>query len=257
MGQRRNRWVTPVEEVRAAERRYAEPADTGVVAHSLQHVYETDPELVAELLPPPLRPGARPEVWVSIGRIPRYDLGVGQVAVRCRYRDEEGWYGLHLPMTTEQAVIGGRERYGENKKIADIRFARDGDRLEGSVTRWGITYLRITGEVVERLDPPEREVVPHYYVKYLLAADGSGYDAPPMLVRSVHTRTPRRLERLEGELELRDSPFDPVADLVVESPGETFYTERTAAVAAKVVEHVDPDAFLPYVYQRDDVAGAG
>ena len=94
-------------------------------------------------------------------------------------------------------------------------------------------------------------------MKYLLAADGSGYGTPPMLVRSVHTRTPRRLERLEGELELRDSPFDPVADLVVESPGETFYTERTAAVAAKVVEHVDPDAFLPYVYQRDDVGGAG
>ena len=87
MGQRRNRWVTPVDEVRAAERRYAEPADTGVVAHSLQHVYGTDPELVAELLPAPAaRCPARGVV--SIGRI-RSTTSVSARWRSGRYRDGE------------------------------------------------------------------------------------------------------------------------------------------------------------------------
>jgi acetoacetate decarboxylase len=223
----------------------------------VQHFYETDPGVVAALLPPPLTPGERPEVWVSIGDMPDIKLGVAQVAVSCRYGDEAGWYCLHLPMTTEAAVVGGRERYGENKKIADIRFARDGDHIEASVTRYGITYLEVVGDAVERLDVPASEVVPHFYFKYSLAADGDGYDHEPLLVRSVHTRKPKVVERVEGKLVLRDSQFDPVADLPIERDVRTLYTERTAFIAAKVVAEVDGDAFLPYVYQRYDYAGQG
>ena len=36
-----------------------------------------------------------------------------------------------------------------------------------------------------------------------------------------------------------------------------MYTERTAYIAAKAVEKVDPDSFWPYVYQRYDFAGQG
>jgi acetoacetate decarboxylase len=160
-------------------------------------------------------------------------------------------------MSAEAAVVGGRERYGENKKIADIRFERSGDHLEGSVTRYGTTYLELAGDVVETLEPPAEEVVPHYYFKYSLAADGTGYDHQPLLIRSVHTRHGRTLQRLDGKLVLRDSATDPVADLPVERLAQSFYTERTAFIRAKVAEAVDPEAFLPYVYQRYDFAGQG
>ena len=154
MAQRQNRWVTTPEQLREAEARYTSPKDSGLVAHSVQHFYETDPGVVAELLPPPLSPSERPEVWVSIGHMPDIDLGVAQVAAACRYGNEDGWYCLHLPMSTEAAVVGGRERYGENKKIADIRFNRDGDHIEAGVTRYGITYLEFVGDTVERLETP-------------------------------------------------------------------------------------------------------
>jgi acetoacetate decarboxylase len=257
MAERRNRWVHTTEEVKAAEQRYVEPKQSGMVAQSAQVIYETDPAALAELLPPPLQPPDQPEVWVSIGSIPQVSLGVAQLAVACRYGDEDGWYCLHLPMSAEAAVVGGRERYGENKKIADIRFDRAGDHLEGSVTRYGTTYLELVGDVVETLDPPAEEVVPHYYYKYSLAADGSGYDHSPLLVRSVHTRRCHTLQRLDAKLVLRDSGTDPVADLPVERLVRTFYTERTAFIRAKVAEAVDGDAFLPYVYQRYDFAGQG
>lgn len=255
--ERRNRWVVTREEFEEAEHKYVRPSDSGFVAQSAQVFYETDPDTVSELLPPPLALGSAPTVWVSIGHMPQIHLGVAQVAVACRYGDEDGWYCLHLPMTAEAAVVGGRERYGENKKLADIRFARDGETVTGSVTRYGITYLELAATVTEALTPPETEVVPHYYFKYSLAADGSGFDHEPLLVRSVHTRRPRVLERLEAELILRDSRFDPLVDLPVLGVTDAFYTERSAFIQAKVVERVDPEAFIPYVYQRYDIAGQG
>lgn len=254
---RQNRWVTPIDEVRKAEARYSNPKDNGYVATSIQAFYETDPDTVAELLPPPLVPADAPVVWVSIGWMDQIKLGVAQVAVKARYGEEDGWYCLHLPMTTEAAVIGGRERYGENKKIADIVFEREGDHVRASVTRYGITYLELNGDVTTERPVPETEVVPHYYFKYLLAADGNGYDAEPVMVRSVHTRYPRSVHSIEGKLVLRDSNFDPVADLPIVTFLDCYLTDRTAFAAAKAVEKVDGEAFLPYAYQRYDFAGQG
>ena len=73
----------------------------------------------------------------------------------------------------------------------------------------------------------------------------------------MHTRKPKSVERVEGKLVLRDSQFDPVADLPIERDVRSMYTERTAYIAAKAVEKVDPDAFWPYIYQRYDFAGQG
>jgi acetoacetate decarboxylase len=257
MADRMNRWVLTTDEVLAVEQRYANPKDSGMVATSAQLFYETDPAVIAALLPPPLAPGEAPTVWVSIGHMPKISIGVAQIAVACRYGDENGWYCLHLPMTTEAVVVGGRERFGENKKIADIQFDRTGDHVQASVTRYGTTYLELMGDVVEELPNPGEQVVPHYYFKYSLAADGHGYDHEPLLIRSVHTRQVQKLERMESKLVLRDSAADPVVDLPIERIIDAQYTERTAFIAAKAVEKVDPDAFLPYVYQRYDFAGQG
>jgi acetoacetate decarboxylase len=263
-----NRWITTREGFDAAEARYREPKDSGLVAQSVQHFYLTDPTVHAETLPPPLLPGDRPEVWVSIGWMESLSLGVAQVALRCQVDLggdgglEDGWYCIHLPMTMEAAVVGGRERYGENKKIADITFERTDGHVRGSVTRYGVTYLEVQGDRIETLPVPESESVPHYYFKYSLAADGrgtgNGYDFEPILVRSVHTRAPKALERLDGKLVLRDSATDPVADLPVVEDVGTYYTERTNFIAAARTDvPVDPVAFLPFVNQRYDYPGQG
>ena len=43
-------------------------------------------------------------------------LGRGQRAAR----GHDGGYPLVMPMTTEQAVIGGRETFGEPKKLGEV-----------------------------------------------------------------------------------------------------------------------------------------
>ncbi len=47
-------------------------------------------------------------------------FGAGWFGVRARHGDVEGEYALFMPMSTEQATIGGRETFGEPKKIAQL-----------------------------------------------------------------------------------------------------------------------------------------
>jgi acetoacetate decarboxylase len=125
----------------------------GAWATSLMALYETDPEVVAAVLPPPLEPTDRPLVRVTVARV---DLGrdlppfgAGTFAVQARHGDVVGNYPLVMPMTTEQSVIGGRETFGEPKKLADVRLEQDGDRVTGTVRRLGVTFVELTGTVTE------------------------------------------------------------------------------------------------------------
>ena len=222
----------------------------------LQAVYETDPELVAAVLPPPLVPADRPLVRINIAQvdIPGHPLGAGTIAVRARHGDVEGDYAITMPMTTERSVLGGREVFGEPKKLADVRVERDGDRVVGSFTRHGITYVEVRGTVTERLEtPPPRQTLSFYY-KFLPAVDGEGFDADPMLVHVTRNEHTRSLHAVDGEIVLRDSDFDPIADLPVRRVVEIRLGERNSDQRGVVAEHVKADLVLPYIHQRyDDV----
>ena len=83
----------------------------GAWSTSLTATFLTDPEVVAAVLPPPLEPPDEPTVKVSISRVDlggdRPPFGAGTFAVAARHGDTEGFYPLLMPMTSEQAVIGG------------------------------------------------------------------------------------------------------------------------------------------------------
>ena len=90
---------------------------------SLEAVYETDPDVIAAVLPPPLKPGPEPLVRLNISTVTMPgDLifGAGWFGVQACHDDVLGEYPLLMPMTTEQATVGGRETFGEPKKIAEI-----------------------------------------------------------------------------------------------------------------------------------------
>ena len=91
-------------------------------------VWETDPEVIAQVLPPPLEPSepfARIRfATVNMGTgIPIF--GAGWFGVRARHGRQQGEYALFMPMTTEQATVGGRETYGEPKKIGAVAIDVD------------------------------------------------------------------------------------------------------------------------------------
>jgi len=222
---------------------------TGV--HAL---WETDPDALAQVLPPPLKPTAKPYVRATINTVDIFGspLGAAAVSVACAHGDEEGWYSLVMPMSTERSLIGGREVFGEPKKLAEVVVDRDGDHIAGTVTRHGVTFAEIRGRIAGALEPPAPYVKVDWYLKFLPAVDGSGFDADPLLVRCVRTEKTRALNAVEGEVILRESELDPIVDLPVLRLVEITFGEKTSDQRGEVVARLDPKEILPYVHQRYD-----
>lgn len=237
------------------------PAATpeGPVLPSLEAVYLTDPDVLASVLPPPLQPPPEPRVHARITSIDlalpgghRHREMVGYFAVDAVFDGTLGEYPLIIPIDLESAVAISRERFGEPKKLAEIEMVREADHVEGRITRHGVTFIEMTGEVTEELAVPEPYPAAQFWFKYLPAVDAPGFDAGPLLVQVDQVRTPQSLERVEGTLVLRDEGSAPVADLPVEHLVSMAWTLRKSSVRPRVVAKVDPEAFLAYAFSRYD-----
>jgi acetoacetate decarboxylase len=242
--------------------RELEATTTPTWATVLTAVFETDPDVVAAVLPPPLEPSGEALAKVTLatvdmGRgIPVF--GAGTFAVQARHEDTVGYYPLVMPMTTEQAVVGGRETYGEPKKLGQVTLERDGDRVRGVFARMGVEFVEVTGTVgPEQPLPPDDHRV-DFYLKFLLDPSGKGFDAPPSLVHCHRDETTRKLQLVDGEVVLRESRFDPVADIPVLAVRSIELGERSTVQRGEIVGTVDGDALMPYVHQRyDDLSVTG
>jgi acetoacetate decarboxylase len=222
---------------------------TGVVA-----VWESDPDAVAAVLPPPLKPTARPLVRVNISRVDLagHPLGAGSFAVAARHDDVEGWYPLVMPMTQERALTGGREVFGEPKKLGEVTVEREGLVVRAALARHGIAFVEVRGAVSGDLPLPAPARRTDFYFKFLPAVDGSGFEDAPVLVHCLREEKVRRLRRVTGDVVLRESMYDPVADLPVRELLEITLGERTTAQRGRAVERVSARALLPFIHQRYD-----
>lgn len=247
----------PPEERRNRE---VEAVQAPIWSRAVTAVYDTDPELVAAVLPPPLEPSeARARLRIAVvdmgtGLKP---FGAGWFGVRARHGDVEGEYALFMPMTTEQATIGGRETYGEPKKIGDVALDLDGDRVAASIERMGFRVAEVSGRLGEERPDYEKEKV-DFYFKMSPAPDGVGLDTDPGLVHCHRRETGRRVRVVEGDLKLLDSPLDPVADIGVRRLVSLEYAEISTIQRGELVARVPAASVAPYVHQRyDDLSVLG
>jgi len=223
-------------------------------------VWETDPDVVKAVLPPPLEPSeplARIRfATVDMGtRIPVF--GAGWFGVRARHGSVEGEYPLFMPMTTEQATVGGRETYGEPKKIGAVSIRIEGDVVGARFERLGFTLAELTGRLGAEIDVPARDKV-DFYFKCSPSPDGKGFDTEPALVHVRRHEEARAARAIDGTLTLGDSPVDPIADIPVGRIVSMEYAQVTTAQEGEVVERVPADWLLPYVHQRyDDLSVLG
>jgi len=243
--------------------REVEATSTGAWSTTLVAIYETDPEIVAAVLPPPLEPTHDALVRVTIASVDMQRPGIpifgaATFAVMARHEGTEGDYALVMPMSTEQSVIGGRETFGEPKKIGEITLDRNGTDVVGRVTRLGTTFIEVRGTITGELPAPPDGRRTSFYFKFLPSPDGKGFDDEPALVYCYRDETTRRLESVEGEVILRESRFDPVADLPVRRLREITIAERRSRQSAEIHSRVPGDLLLPYVHQRyDDLSPVG
>ena len=259
----RVRYVKTLEQVKQAAE--ANPEFLSSSVRSIRCVYETDPAIAAAVLPKPLTPAERPEVCATFSHVSMHvspeltiEIGSAIFGVRALYDGIEGVYLLTMPMTTEQAVIGGRETYGEPKKIAAIDFQQNGDQVSATVTRMGVSYLEARGTLGASLGPRDYTDYGYCYKAMPSCEKGKHLDADPLLVRLEWKQHHEQVRRVEGELILRESPFDPVADLPVRRLVQMEYDEGQAESNGRVLRSVPGDWLLPYLHQRyDDPAVQG
>lgn len=155
-------------------------------------------------------------------------------------------------MTHERALIGGREVFGEPKKLGEVGVERDGLVVRAVLARHGIAFVEVRGAVDGPLPLPEPAEKLDFYFKFLPAVDGQGFDADPVLVHCTRNEKFRKLERITGDIVLRESMYDPVADLPVRRVVELTVGEKTTDQKGRVVERVSAQALLPYIHQRYD-----
>jgi acetoacetate decarboxylase len=231
-------------------------------ATTLTAVYETDPDAIAAVLPRPLVPSGEPLVRVTIATVDigrgRPPFGAGTFAVEAVHDGMIGGYPLVMPMTTEQAVVGGRETFGEPKKLAAVTLERDGDTVRGSFARLGVTFVEINGTIVGEEPPTPDRRRTDFYFKFLLDPSGGGFDSDPWLVHCHREEKTRAAWKVDGEIILRESKFDPVADLPLRALRFMEFAERSSSQRGELISTVPGEWIRPFVHQRyDDLSVVG
>jgi acetoacetate decarboxylase len=228
-----------------------------IATEAVTVTYLTDPEVVAAVLPPPLSPAAEPVVRVSLQRVVmdgRAPFGSGVFSVAARHGSVEGDYPLFMPQSTEQSVVGGRETFGEPKKLGDISVERIGDQVTASIARLGFDLVTVRGRVIGDAPGAPEGLSTEFYFKFLRAPDGNGI-TDPHLVYGRYNRHYEVFEAMDATVELGDSPLDPVADLPIRELRSVTWCRRRTIQTAEIVQAVPQEWLLPFVHQRyDDIA---
>jgi len=231
-----------------------------IATEAITVTYLTDPSIVEAVLPKPLEPADEPIVRISLQRVViegRPPFGSAVFSVAARHGDVEGDYPLFMPQSTEQSVTGGRETFGEPKKLGEIKIERDGDDVRARVSRLGFDLITVSGSVTGGLDLPPDQTNIEFYFKFLRAPDGDGITDPHLVYGSYHRHYEvfESIDCADGTVELGDSPLDPVADVVVKELRSITWCRRRTIQTARIAQHVPQEWLLPFVHQRyDDVA---
>jgi len=260
-------FVKSFEEIMAAYNEKAEFYD----AEMLTVIWETKPEIVERLLPPPLEPTETPLAMAFLADYPQTNFGVtyleGALFLRASYKGEEGSYCLAMPVTNDIAMAGGREVFGFPKKMAEISLKRNGQEMEGWLERRGVRFFELRVNLTGKLNSKDAaatlsqilsteadSIAIAYNFKHFPAPEGGAFDYNPRLVKQETELSPTSIEFGEAEIALKPSDYDPWAEVeVVKLLGAVYAKGNNAMRKGEVVAEVDPATFAPYAFLKWDM----
>jgi acetoacetate decarboxylase len=247
------RFVKTPEEIAAIQNIYSRCHLLGT--RTLTVYFETDPDMVRQVLPPPLEPAPNPVGIGWVGEVASSNCtgpySIAALAVRARYGEIVGNYCLTVAVSTPEAVMFGRELYGEPRKLAKMIFEEQDEHVWGSAERNEIRILSMRGRCSDPA-PTGRQETSSFFFKFLPRPDGSGFDFPPQLVHVTGDVVVTEARRGRGEIVFRESPHDPVIDVPVRQVMDAVYTAGHGYTSGRILCEVDPEAFLPYAFSKID-----
>ena len=178
--------------------REVEATSVDVWATTLVATYRTDPGVIAAVLPPPIEAAGRSvgQDHRGHGRHPGYPtFGAGSFSVRARHEGTEGFYALLMPMTTEQSVVGGRETFGEPKKLAAVELDPPGRSGHRHILPHGHRDRRGRGPVGPELELPDTDTRTDFYFKFLPSPTARVSTAIPLWSTATEPSRPGKSRR--------------------------------------------------------------
>jgi len=233
--------------------------------------WETKPEIIKNLLPPPLKPAEVPVIMAFIAYYPKTNQGQpyyeSALVIRSQFKGEYGNYYLAMHVDDDRAMIGGREICGFPKKMAKLYLKRNENNVIGWSERLGIKNIEIhanltgkfnnpkTPNIISKLKilPSKKKGAINYNFKYFPAPNKSGFDYNPRLVRQETLIGTKSMEMGEAEIILKSSVHDPWGEVeIVNVLGALYIKTSNTMLPGTVVAEVDPDEFLPYSFIKWD-----
>jgi acetoacetate decarboxylase len=215
--------------------------------------YPTDREKIAALLPPGIETTDESNVHLSVYCFPVPDepeYGV-VISVDASYRGTQGFYAIAYAIDQESAVYISKDMNGQPKYLAEIEYYRMGANVRAKCTHHGYTFLEFAGRTTGPLPLPETQLEHEFWIKVSRAAGGAekAYDFPPHVVLVKAGYQPIYRERVEGELRLLESPWDPIAELLPMRGPATAYLSTAAPTSREIglAGKLDPYAFWSHV----------
>lgn len=235
-----------------------------VGAQMMGVMFQTKPEIVERLLPPPLASADMPGGLIFIAQYPETNLGPGYreaaLYLSCQYEGEQGTYCLSMPIDSEpNRMHNGRDIFGLPKKMAAIHLEREGNRVRGYVERMGVRFVEIDLELSSSLDqvPPTG---PSFTFKATPRIDLTpGFDGPVLLCRQQTDVAMKSFEIGMPNVTLRPSNVDPWAEVEIVNVMVGFFMESDNTMQpGRVVAEVEPESFVPYYFKMTDfIVGNG
>ena len=221
--------------------------------------YRTDADKIAALLPPGIDAGAEPNVHLSIYNVPVPDVPEYGIfmTVDADYRGTAGQYTLGYGIDQESAIFISRDMNGQPKYPAETAYYRVGPGVVARSTHQGYTFMEFKGQTTG-VDPgPDQYEENEWWIKVSRAVGGAekAYDFPPHVVRVKSTYGTAHREKVEGQLTLRDSPWDPIASLLPQRDLVSAHLDWPSFMGRDITLEgaLDPEAFWPF---SDTIGGS-
>lgn len=246
-------FVKTKEELSAIQKEVGNPRFTN--CEMLMVEFLTRPDIVEHVLPPGLDPGTEPSVSAMVGRWQSNGMGNfegGAIYVSARHKAIEGTYVLAMYMSTDTAILYGREVFGEPKKQANMGLYRLGNRMSGWIERKGVRLIELGADLNNDLDISEPLKLINFNIKAFPATNGIGMEDDAFLtLAELEGRLTTNREGV-GSVVLRGTRHDPLDELEIVNVRGAVYLEGDLVGKARTVARIPSDDFLPYFYARTD-----
>jgi acetoacetate decarboxylase len=181
-------------------------------AHYLVADMEVDARAVARFVPGPLKLASPPLASIFTAWFPNNSFGSNYreagVFLHVVHRRKRAVYCPWMIVDDDVALIVGRELLGYPKKLGQIAFDLDGDKIRGVAERRGAELLRMEGTLRERVsDPPPMLGRPHRNVRARVG------QVLPTILAFTPREAPIEVRRAELAVSVGSSERDPLAEM--------------------------------------------